>query len=427
GWKFFQIPFSDFKRKDIGNGAPFDDFGRKEVWGYAFGGFNTIPNKTYYIDDFALYGNVGAPQQTLEMAFAADSYTVQEGATGALTVSLSITNTQPVTVTYRSAEGQATPDRDYTPISGTLVFAPGEMEKTIPFVTLDDNKTERDENVMVNLYDPVGAVLGFQRRTMVTIKDNDPANPSDLDDFSGSHPFSSEGSVQLSITELASGDANAAPGQGAYEQVLTVQYDDASTTPNRILRTFEAPQDWSDATGLSFWYFGSNTGKPITVELLDNQLADTNTVTTTDWVLRWSDEFDGPAGTPPDPNKWKHELGDGALNGIPGWGNSEFEYYTDDPANASLDGNGNLRIRLSQVNTTTTDLVCYYGPCQYTSARLITQDRAAFQYGKIEARIKLPPSDKSGLWPAFWALGTNITDVGWPQSGEIDIMEYVSR
>jgi beta-glucanase (GH16 family) len=165
----------------------------------------------------------------------------------------------------------------------------------------------------------------------------------------------------------------------------------------------------------------------VSVDLWDNQILSTGDLTSTQWTLRWADEFTGPAGTPPNPNRWKYEIGDGALNGIPGWGNSEFQYYTDDPANAALDGNGNLRLRLSAVNTATTDLLCYYGPCRYTSARLLTQDRAAFQYGKIEARIKLPPTDQSGVWPAFWALGTDITEVGWPQSGEIDIMEYVSR
>ena len=70
--------------------------------------------------------------------------------------------------------------------------------------------------------------------------------------------------------------------------------------------------------------------------------------------------------------------------------------------------------------------MCYYGPCLYTSARLISQNRAEFAYGRIEAGIQLPDGD-AGLWPAFWSLGTDIGEVGWPQTGEIDIMEYVSR
>ncbi len=71
-------------------------------------------------------------------------------------------------------------------------------------------------------------------------------------------------------------------------------------------------------------------------------------------------------------------------------------------------------------------LQCYYGPCEYTSARLISWHKAEFAYGRIESRILLPDGE-SGLWPAFWSLGTNIGRVGWPRSGEIDFMEYVSR
>lgn len=429
GWRYFEIPFTQFNRKDIGNGAPNDGFDGKEMWGYAFGGFNTINNQSYFIDDFTIYGNKGGLPEELRVAFSAARFSVIEGATAVMTVSLNMTSTTPVTVTYATAEGQATTGVDYTPVSGALVFAPGEQHKTIQVPTIDDNKHEPTERLMVNLTGVEGAVFAFQRRAMLEIVDNDSADPNKLDDFEGFHPFQKVGDVMLSITELAAGDPNALPGQGALEQVLTVQYNNAAATVNRIFNFFTQPQDWSGADGLTFWYFGGNTGNDITVDLWDNQVTNTNNITTTEWVLRWSDEFNEPAGTPPNPNNWRHEIGDGTLNDIPGWGNSEFQFYTDDPANASTDGNGNLVLRMSKVNTETTSLLCYYGPCRYTSARLISADRAEFQYGKIEARIKLPPTDQSGIWPAFWALGTNINDpgVGWPQSGEIDVMEYVSR
>ena len=71
-------------------------------------------------------------------------------------------------------------------------------------------------------------------------------------------------------------------------------------------------------------------------------------------------------------------------------------------------------------------LGCYYGTCDYTSARLVSKHKAEFAYGRIEARI-LVPDGEPGLWPAFWSLGTDIDVVGWPQTGEIDFMEYVSR
>ncbi len=142
------------------------------------------------------------------------------------------------------------------------------------------------------------------------------------------------------------------------------------------------------------------------------------------WKLAWSDEFNGPAGTPPNPAIWGHEIGDGTANGNRGWGNNELEYYTDSPKNAAQDGAGNLVITALKAEPDS-NLQCYYGPCQYTSARLLTANKVEFTYGRIETRVKLPRGN--GLWPAFWALGTNIAKVGWPKSGEIDIMEYIGR
>lgn len=140
------------------------------------------------------------------------------------------------------------------------------------------------------------------------------------------------------------------------------------------------------------------------------------------WKLAWSDEFNGAAGAPPDPKTWGHDLGDGTAAGIPGWGNNERETYTDSTANAATDGKGNLLITVRKADGTQT---CYYGPCEYTSARLLTKDRYQIQYGRIEARIRVPGG--VGLWPAFWMLGTDLGQVGWPRSGEIDVMEFVGR
>ena len=428
GWKQIVLNFNDdFKVKSINNGAPRDPFTREQVHGWAFGSLATGGSTvTYYLDNVGLYGTAGPG--ALSVGFSTAEYDVTEGDTAVLTVSLNMTSTTPVTVTYKTAESQATPNVDFTPVSGTLVFAPGVEHLPISVPTADDAKDELDERVIFNLHDAQGAAMGFLRRTTLTIMDNDEAVPGDLGDFEGSHPFQVVGDIGLSITQLGAGDPAALPGQGAYEQVLTVQYNDTATTTNRIYNTFKQPQDWSGANGMSFWYYGNNTGKSINVELWDNQITDTNSMTTTDWILRWADEFNEPAGTPPNPNNWKHEIGDGLLNGLNGWGNDEYQYYTDDPVNASTNGTGSLVLRMNEVDTATTDLVCHYGPCRYTSARLISADLAEFQYGKIEARVKLPPTDKDGIWPAFWMLGTKIDEgTVWPDAGEIDIMEYVSK
>jgi uncharacterized protein (TIGR03437 family) len=126
------------------------------------------------------------------------------------------------------------------------------------------------------------------------------------------------------------------------------------------------------------------------------------------WKLVWSDEFEGPANTQPNAAKWGYDIGNNN-----GWGNDERESYTNSPANAALDGNGNLVIHVLNQ------------PQGITSARIKTQDKFAIAYGKIEARIQIPYGQ--GIWPAFWMLGANITDAGWPQAGEIDVMENIGK
>jgi beta-glucanase (GH16 family) len=132
-----------------------------------------------------------------------------------------------------------------------------------------------------------------------------------------------------------------------------------------------------------------------------------------DYQLVWSDEFDQAEGTAPNPDYWGYNLGGG------GWGNGESQYYTNRLENARIEG-GNLIIEMRHEPN-------YSGTgYNFTSARLLTQNKLDWQYGRIEARIQVPAGG-SGLWPAFWMLGSNISSVGWPRCGEIDIMEYISR
>jgi beta-glucanase (GH16 family) len=203
--------------------------------------------------------------------------------------------------------------------------------------------------------------------------------------------------------------------------VLQVDYNGTTT----FSQNFAAPQDWSDHEGLSFWFYGQNSGQTVKLELLNSRTTTTADLPPETWQLIWSDEFNQPAGTPPNPAIWQPEIGDGTLNGIPGWGNSELETYTNSPDNAATDGTGNLVITARAIAGENSNLVCWYGPCEYSSARLITWDRLEVQYGRIEARLRLPYGQ--GIWPAFWMLGTNLDEVSWPQSGEIDIMENIGR
>ena len=122
--------------------------------------------------------------------------------------------------------------------------------------------------------------------------------------------------------------------------------------------------------------------------------------------LVWSDEFDSDSGSSVDPNKWAFDLGTGQN----GWGNGELQSYTDRPENIKHDGQGNLLI--TAVKGSNGD---------YTSARIKTEGIFTQKFGKIEARIKTPTG--SGIWPAFWMLGSDFDQIGWPECGEIDIME----
>lgn len=119
--------------------------------------------------------------------------------------------------------------------------------------------------------------------------------------------------------------------------------------------------------------------------------------------LVWAEEFD--SGTLPDANTWNHDIG------ATGWGNRELQEYTDDPSNARLE-NGHLVITARRQQD----------GAPFTSARIHSQDKLEFQYGILVARIKLPDLG-DGLWPAFWALGADFSEVGWPDCGELDVME----
>jgi beta-glucanase (GH16 family) len=143
------------------------------------------------------------------------------------------------------------------------------------------------------------------------------------------------------------------------------------------------------------------------------------------WNPQWCQEFNSTIPAPPDTTVWNFELGNS------GFGNNEVEVYCGPPgtqgnlnscpstfststSNVYLDGSGHLVIQAIKNNGT------------WTSARIKTQGLHDFQFGRIEASIKLPDTTNQGLWPAFWTLGSNITTVPWPACGEADILEVWS-
>lgn len=141
----------------------------------------------------------------------------------------------------------------------------------------------------------------------------------------------------------------------------------------------------------------SSTSRPDTTTTTPPPVAKT-------YQLVWADEFNGSAIAD---SNWNFETGGS------GWGNHEQEFYQRD--NASIE-DGNLVITGKKEDVQSS---------HYTSSRMTTKGKHEFTYGKMEARIKIPVGQ--GLWPAFWMLGANISDVGWPACGEIDIMEHINK
>ncbi len=125
------------------------------------------------------------------------------------------------------------------------------------------------------------------------------------------------------------------------------------------------------------------------------------------YTLAWNDEFDENTLNK---NDWNIEHGNNN-----GWGNHELEYYTSSPKNVYISG-GNLVIEARKEKRDN---------FSYSSARINTKGKREFLYGRIDMRAKLPV-DK-GMWPALWLLGSNISEVGWPKCGEIDVMELIGK
>jgi len=147
------------------------------------------------------------------------------------------------------------------------------------------------------------------------------------------------------------------------------------------------------------WYHIFTTTKP-------SQVPDTNVDYTN---LVWSDEFNTDGA--PDAAKWGYNLGTGEN----GWGNNEKQNYTNSATNVVVAG-GNLKITAKKETS---------GGAAYSSARLVSDNKFKFTYGKVEVRAKLPTG--AGTWPAIWMLGQNYATKPWPSCGEIDIMEHVGN
>lgn len=142
-----------------------------------------------------------------------------------------------------------------------------------------------------------------------------------------------------------------------------------------------------------------------------NKIVLSSTVEANSWKMVWNDEFDRDGL--PDTEKWAYQLGDGCPH-VCGWGNNELQYYIEGDKNNARVEDGNLIIEAHKVEGE---------KYSYSSAKLVTQGKRTWKYGKLEIRAKLPTG--KGTWPAIWMMPEEDGYGGWPRSGEIDIMEHV--
>lgn len=452
GWKFVELPFANFARKDIGNGAPDDGFTLNEIHGYGFaheGGAGDA--QTFRVDDITLLGS--ADRAKITVNFDGSQFSVNEGDDAQITVKLNNDAPEDITINYETVPFIANPattarvavdGRDYTGGAASVTIPAGERTAVISIPTTADGKPEIDEKFTVKLHSAsTDAAVNTASTATVTIIDADEANPSLIDDFEyGLGQWKSEGAA---VREIPADADDAREEQYAYDHVVDLAPgDDGRST---LERSWVVPTDLSAGEGLGFWYNGTGSGEHVTASVRDAGESESEAG---DWEVAWADEFDGAAGTGANPDNWRHEF-----NGH-GWGNQEFQYYTDSRENSAHDGEGHFVISLQEVtdqevfreqvaesnerNGLNHPGQCSYNPsnpagspdgsaaydCAFTSARLITEGKVDFQYGRVESRAQLPDG-KKGIWPAIWALGSDFFEQGWPASGEIDIMEFVGK
>jgi hypothetical protein len=217
GWRYIEVPFDEFTRKDIGNGAPNDGFTRQEVHGWAFGGDTpTDGDVTWRIAEVSLFGAIDLP---LRVGFTSTRFPVDEGDTATVVVRLNQLAEETVTVDYATEHiaGAATPDRDYTPVSGTLTFPPGVATRTFEVQTFDNGKYTGDRRAITRLGDPTEADLDFVTQAALVIRDGQTHDGNLLDDFeSFPHRWQTSDDVALDQVEVEVGDALERPGQAPW-------------------------------------------------------------------------------------------------------------------------------------------------------------------------------------------------------------------
>ena len=265
---------------------------------------------------------------------------------------------------------------------------------TFTHITNPDNGSNFDSNEdtvfgRVNLIDELGPHS--------IIPNNDDIENYPLQDYTAEWEIlNPDGEASINLSDL--GFIGYYTGGNHTYEIFDFNPNNPSSPENElILRTTDGNNEFD-------WYF-------IITSLAEGEVAALEVdVEYTDLI--WSDEFDTDGA--PNPRDWGYDIGDGCPD-LCGWGNNESQYYTDSSNNVIV-SDGTLKIIAKRETL---------NGSEYTSTRMLTQDKFQFTYGRVDVRAKLPTGQ--GTWPAIWMLGANLPEVGWPAAGEIDIMEHVGR
>ena len=456
GWKQVEVPFEAFQRRSDWQpeGAPDDGFNLDAVHGYAFGMPPGVGDAFAIIDDVML---VFLPGVSLPGLPAPEPAAAEPAAAQPAEVALNeallapMDHAEPVLVEgfedglhyVAQADGPAIGFVPWGDSSGNAVIG---VTQLIPFTELAIPQSEAHNQALRVDYN-IGAWGGF------TNAFNDGSGWLSQD-WTGHNALrfwlygNSTGQIiQVAVFDNRAPDSNADTAERFFYHLVD-DYDgwQQFTIPfAHFQRRGDwqpggAPDDGFNLNAIHGFAFGFPAGVGAQTAYLDQveivvvddpsqvlmnahdmvagvEIDESIGWDTREWELLWSDEFDAESGAPINDANWSCEVGGH------GWGNNEMEYYTDRIENAAHDGDGHLVITARE--ETLPDSSCHYGECLYTSARCITMDKVEFTYGRVEARINIP--NGQGIWPAFWMLGANFPEVGWPLSGEIDILENVGE
>lgn len=441
GWQFFSIPFSDFQRRSDWqpDGALEDGFGLLEVSGIAFGFPAGVGAHTAYIDGIKIYGGTAGVAPRVSIPAASRPPVATAPVEASATDEVPTTEAAPEETVFLATESTILADFEMEALPEVVT---DEFGNNLGFVSWGDTagnvslaiEALEGESVLAISYD----VAGFGGFSWIPSADGvwESQDWSAYDALQlALYGNNTGGTIQLEIFDNRNPDSTGDSAERYFYHIVD-NYEgwQTFTVP---FGAFERRSDWQpdgapdDGLGLTEvngLALGFPVGTGAQVSYLDNVALVTGEevpmseylVSTYpwdgEWGLIWADEFDAEAETPPNAEFWTCEVGGW------GWGNNEWQYYTE-TGNAFHNGEGQMVITAREETVEGSD--CWNGECQYSSARCITMDKFEFTFGRVEMRAQIPYGQ--GIWPAFWMLGADFPEVGWPNSGEIDIMENVGH